>query len=113
VDLLELMVLSDLRRQGLSVGRIRLLLETLRTKFGIRLFEAIGGAGTITLLTDGQEIYARTADGEFINLLRAPDQPMLVVGDLPLLKELTARTKPSKKRKKTRSTKAARAKTGA
>jgi DNA-binding transcriptional MerR regulator len=113
VDLLELMVLSDLRRHGLSVGRIRLLLETLRTKFGIRLFEAIGGAGTITLLTDGQEIYARTADGEFINLLRAPDQPMLVVGDLPLLKELTARTKPSKKRKKTRSTKAARPKTGA
>jgi DNA-binding transcriptional MerR regulator len=112
VDLLELMVLSDLRRQGLSVGRIRLLLDTLRTKFGIRLFEAIGGAGTITLLTDGQEIYARTADGEFINLLRAPDQPMLVVGDLPLLKELTARTKPSKKRKKTASTKPARPKKG-
>ena len=111
VDLLELMVLSDLRRQGLSIGRIRLLLETLRTKFGIRLFEAIGGAGTITLLTDGREIYARTADGEFINLLRAPDQPMLVVGDLPLLKELTARTKPSKKRKTAKSTKAARPKT--
>jgi len=35
-----------------------------------------------TLLTDGQEIYARTAEGEFINVLRAPDQPMLVVGDL-------------------------------
>jgi len=104
-------VLSDLRRQGLSVGRIRLLLETLRTKFGIRLFEAIGGAGTITLLTDGREIYARTAEGEFINLLRAPDQPMLVVGDLPLLKELTARTKPSKKRKKAKSTKTARPKT--
>jgi DNA-binding transcriptional MerR regulator len=112
VDLLELMVLSDLRRQGLSVGRIRLLLDTLRTKFGIRLFEAIGGAGTITLLTDGREIYARTADGEFINLLRAPDQPMLVVGDLPLLKELTARTKSSKKRKKTASTKPARPKKG-
>lgn len=112
VDLLELMVLSDLRRQGLSVGRIRLLLETLRTKFGIRLFEAIGGAGTITLLTDGREIYARTADGGFINLLRAPDQPMLVVGDLPLLKELTARTKPSKKRKKAKSTKTARPKMG-
>jgi len=112
VDLLELMVLSDLRHQGLSVGRIRLLLDTLRTKFGIRLFEAIGGAGTITLLTDGREIYARTADGEFINLLRAPDQPMLVVGDLPLLKELTARTKSSKKRKKTASTKPARPKKG-
>ena len=59
VDLLELMVLSDLRRQGLSIGRIRLLLETLRTKFGIRLFEAIGGAGTITLPTAGRSTRAR------------------------------------------------------
>ena len=98
VDLLELLVLADLRRQGLSVGRIRLLLETLRNRFGIRLFDAIGGAGTLTLLTDGQEIYARTADGEFINLLRAPDQPLLVIGsDLPM-RELTANTK--KRRKK-------------
>jgi len=100
VDLLELIVLADLRRQGLSVGRIRLLLETLRDKFGIRLFEAIGGAGRITLLTDGEEIYARTAKGEFINVLRAPDQPMLVVGDLPVLKELTAKTRATKKKGK-------------
>jgi DNA-binding transcriptional MerR regulator len=99
VDLLELMVLADLRRQGLSIARIRLLLETLRDKFGIRLFDAIGGAGTITLLTDGKEIYARMADGEFVNLLRAPDQPLLVVGDGLPLRELTARTKPQKKKK--------------
>jgi DNA-binding transcriptional MerR regulator len=100
VDLLELMLLADLRRQGLSVARIRLLLQTLRDRFGIRLFDAIGGAGSMTLLTDGQEIYARTADGEFINLLRAPDQPLLVVGsDLPL-RELTAKTKQSRGKKR-------------
>ena len=98
VDLLELMVLADLRRQGFSVSRIRLLLDTLRTRFGIRLFDAVGGAGSLTLLTDGKEIYARTADGEFVNLLRSPDQPMLVVGsDLPM-RELTANTR--RKRKK-------------
>jgi DNA-binding transcriptional MerR regulator len=100
VDLLELIVLADLRRQGLSVGRIRLLLQTLREKFGIRLFEAIGGAGAITLLTDGKEIFARTAGGEFVNVLRAPDQPLLVVGDVPLLKELTAKTRTTKRKKK-------------
>ncbi len=100
VDLLELMVLADLRRQGLSVSRIRLLLETLREKFGIRLFEAIGGTGSVTLLTDGREVFARTATGEFVNLLRAPDQPMLVVGDIPMLKALTARTRPLRKKKK-------------
>ena len=100
VDLLELMVLADLRRHGLSVARIRLLLDTLREKFGIRLFDAIGGAGAITLLTDGTEIYARLADGEFVNVLRAPDQPLLVVGDGLPLRQLTARTKPQNKHKK-------------
>jgi DNA-binding transcriptional MerR regulator len=100
VDLLELMVLADLRRQGLSVGRIRLLLDTLRRRFGIRLFDAIGGAGTITLLTDGRDIFARTASGDLINVLRDPDQPLLVVGsDLPL-REITAKTRSRGKRKK-------------
>jgi len=100
VDLLELIVLADLRRQGLSVGQIRLLLDTLRDKFGIRLFEAIGGAGSITLFTDGKDVFARTAKGEFINILRAPDQPLLVIGDAPVLRELTARTRTSKRKKK-------------
>ena len=40
------------------------------------------------LLTDGREIYARTARGEFYNLLKAPGQPLLVVGNDSLLKEL-------------------------
>jgi DNA-binding transcriptional MerR regulator len=100
VDLLELMVLADLRRQGLSVPRIRLLLDTLRERFGIRLFDAIGGAGSLTLLTDGQEIYARTSQGDFINLLRAPDQPLLVVGSGLPLRELTANTRGKRKKKK-------------
>jgi DNA-binding transcriptional MerR regulator len=93
VDLLELMVLADLRRHGLSVGRIRQLLETLRDRFGIRLFDAIGGAGPMTLMTDGREIYARTNSGEFFNVLRDPTQPLLVVGADPPLRELTARAK--------------------
>lgn len=99
VDLLELMVLADLRRQGLSVGRIRQLLETLRARFGIRLFEAIGGAGPLTLLTDGTEIYARTASGAFFNLLRDPTQPMLVIGDEPPLRELTSKARIRRRRK--------------
>ena len=90
VDLLELMVLADLRRQGLTVARIRSLLETLRSRFGARLFDAIGGAGTLTLLTDGRDVYARTARGEFYNLLRDASQPLLELGTEPGLRELTA-----------------------
>ena len=100
VDLLELMVLADLRKHGLSVGRIRLLLDTLRDRFGIRLFDAIGGSGALTLLTDGKEVYARTPTGEFFDLLRAPDQPLLVLGSNLPLRELTAKTGARKRAKK-------------
>src|SRR5262245_31169265 len=101
VDLFEIAVLADLRRNGLSVEKMRQLLETLRRRFGIRLFDAIGGGGPITLLTDGKEIYARSDKGEFFNLLRAPSQPLLVVGNEQTLRELKLRmrSKPRRKRK--------------
>ncbi len=100
IDLFELAVLADLRRSGFSVGRLRRLLETLRRRFGVRLFDAIGGGGAITLLTDGNEIYARTEAGQFFNLLRAPTQPLLAVGNQDTLKELKLRMRSKPRRKK-------------
>jgi DNA-binding transcriptional MerR regulator len=105
VDLLELMVLADLRRHGLSIPQIRQLLDTLRQRFGVRLFDAIGGAGPLTLLTDGRDVYARTATGEFFNVLKDPHQALLVVGNEPDLRALTAkarggRRKGAKKKRK-------------
>lgn len=107
VDLFELVVLADLRRSGLSLAKLRVLLDTLRRRFGIRLFDAIGGGGAITLLTDGRDIYARTEKGQFFNLLRAPTQPLLVVGDEGndegTLKELKVRIRSRPRRRKKRS----------
>ena len=101
VDLLELMVLADLRRQGLTVARIRLLLETLRSRFGVRLFDALGGAGTLTLFTDGRDVYARNARGDLFNLLRDPAQPLLMVGGERSMRELTAKAHARRRRQKT------------
>jgi DNA-binding transcriptional MerR regulator len=100
VDLFELAVLADLRRSGLSISKMRLLIDTLRRRFGVRLFDAIGGGGAITLLTDGKEIYARTDGGQFFNVLREPGQPLLVVGDEGTLKELKLRMRSKSRRKK-------------
>lgn len=101
VDLLELLVLAELRRQGLSVGQLRTLLDTLRTRFGVRLFETIGGAGPLTLMTDGRDVFARTTSGELFNLLKNPLQPLLMVGSDGDLRELSARAAKTR-RKKTR-----------
>ena len=101
VDLFELAVLAQLRRSGLSVGKLRMLLDTLRRRFGVRLFDAIGGGGAITLLTDGKDIYARAENGQFFNLLRAPSQPLLVVGNEGTLKELKLKIRGKTRKKKT------------
>jgi DNA-binding transcriptional MerR regulator len=104
VDLLELLVLAELRRQGISVGQLRRLLQTLRTQFGVRLFETIGGGGPLTLLTDGRGVFGRSADGDVYNLLRDPLQPLLMIADVDALRELSARTtKPKRKKSPPRS----------
>ena len=84
LDVLELQVLADLRRRGFSIPRLRRLLATLRDVFGIRLYEAIGEGGPLTLFIGGDQLFAKAADGRFFNLDR-PAQALLVVGqDLPL-----------------------------
>jgi DNA-binding transcriptional MerR regulator len=100
VDLFELLVLADLRRRGFSVQQLHLILEALKSRFSMRLFDATGGGGAVQLLTDGNDIYARTEGGEFYNLLKAPSQPLLVIGNEGLLKELRGKVRDRKRKSK-------------
>jgi DNA-binding transcriptional MerR regulator len=108
IDLFELLVLADLRRRGFSVYQLHTILQILKDQFATRLFDATGGGGPVQLLTDGTEVYARTAGGDFYNLLKMPTQPLLVLGNEGLLKELSATLRQRRpKRKKTRAPAAA------
>src|SRR5437016_3042366 len=60
IELFELLVLADLRRRGFTVHQLREIVRILDEQFGHRLFDATGGGGSVQLLTDGAEIYART-----------------------------------------------------
>jgi DNA-binding transcriptional MerR regulator len=90
MDVLELQVLADLRRRGFSVLRLRRLLATLRDVFGVRLYEAIGDGGPMTLFIGGDQVYARAHDGRLFNLER-PSQPLLMVGEELPMRPLVAR----------------------
>lgn len=100
IELFELLVLADLREQGLSIPQLHGVVATLKDQFGVRLFDATGGGRGVQLLTDGRELYARTPRGEFFNMMRTPAQPLLVVGDEGLLKELSGKLKPRRKKRK-------------
>src|SRR5882672_5897521 len=98
IELFELLVLADLRRRGFTIHQLHQILRILREQFGQRLFEATGGGGSVQLLTDGRDIYARTAGGSFFNLLKTPTQPLLVVGDEGLLKQLSGKVRRTKRK---------------
>jgi len=100
IELLELMVLADLRRKGFTVSRIRKLLHVLKTRFKTRLYDAIEGGGSITLFIDGENIYARTESGELFNLLDDAAQPLLMLGEDIKLRQLIARERPARRRAK-------------
>jgi len=90
LDVLELQVLADLRRRGFSIPRLRRLLSTLRDVFDVRLYEAIGDDGPMTLFIGGDQLYARTHDGRLYNLDQ-PTQPLLMVGEEVSMRPLAAR----------------------
>jgi DNA-binding transcriptional MerR regulator len=97
IELLELMVLADLRRRGFTVARLRRLMRVLQSRFKVRLYEAIEGGGPLTLFIDGDTIYGRTRGGELFNVLERPEEPLLVVGEGVRLRELTVREPPRRK----------------
>ncbi len=99
IELFELLVLADLRRRGFSIPQLHAIIRALKEQFGVRLFDATGGGGSLQLLTDGREIYARTSLGKFFNLLQSPGQAMLVVGNEGLLKELSGRIRPRRRKR--------------
>jgi hypothetical protein len=99
IEMFELLVLADLRRRGFSVQQLHHRAPAER-EIRQRLFDATGGGGSVQLLTDGRDIYARTASGAFFNLLRAPSQPLLVIGNDDKLRQLTGRVRPRSRAKR-------------
>lgn len=95
VEVLELQVLADLRRRGFTAQNIRMLLDTLRARFGIRLYDAVEGR-TLRLFTDNRDVIARTATGQCFSLVRFAGQPKLMLAEDDF-KELSARPRSRRK----------------
>lgn len=97
MDVLELQVLADLRRRGFSVPQLRRLLLALGEVFGIRLYEAIGEGGPLTLFLAGDQLYGRSEDGELVNMER-PTEPLLMVGEGLALRPVAVRERRRRKK---------------
>jgi DNA-binding transcriptional MerR regulator len=89
-NLAELAILSDLRRRGLSLQRIRKMVDLLRREFGHRLAELLSRGPGLHLLTDGESIFLCDSERGIIDLLRDTQQPLLAICIGPILERVLA-----------------------
>jgi DNA-binding transcriptional MerR regulator len=69
-------VISQLRRRGFSLQRMRKVIAFLEREFGTSLAATVRAASEYHLLTDGTDLYLRTSARQVVDLLKNSSQPM-------------------------------------
>jgi DNA-binding transcriptional MerR regulator len=69
-------VISQLRRRGFSLQRMRKVVAFLEREFGTSLAATVRAASEYHLLTDGAHLYLRTSARQVVDLLKNSSQPM-------------------------------------
>jgi DNA-binding transcriptional MerR regulator len=78
-DLVDILVIEQLRRRSISLAQVRRVLRFLRSELHARLADLVTGEHEFHLLLDGKRIYLKTDTKQIIDLLRNAKQPMLLV----------------------------------
>ena len=97
-DLTEVFVISELRRRGFPLQRVRKVIRFLEKEFGKRLAETVGGASDYHLLTDGNTIYLETSARQILDILKNARQPMLAICLSDTVRQVRAELRGNKKR---------------
>jgi DNA-binding transcriptional MerR regulator len=78
-DLVDILVIEQLRRRRISLAQVRQVLRFLRTELHARLADLVTGAREFHLLLDGKHVYLKTDSKQIVDLLRNAKQPMLLI----------------------------------
>jgi DNA-binding transcriptional MerR regulator len=78
-DLAEIAVLSELRRKGFSLQRVRKIMRFLQKELGKRLVETVTSGSEYHLLTDGRQIYLESSANQIIDILKNSRQPIMSI----------------------------------
>ena len=78
-EVVEVSLITELRRKGISLQRIRKVLKYLKKEFGARYMAAIRDGGEVHLLTDGENLYLENSHKEIVDILKNADQPLIGV----------------------------------
>ncbi len=74
---MEMAVISELRRKGFSLQGVRKVMRFLQREFGKGLGEITGRNSHVHLLTDGKRLYLETSAKQIVDILKNSSQPIL------------------------------------
>jgi DNA-binding transcriptional MerR regulator len=78
-DLLDIIVIGQLRRRNISLAQVRRVLRLLHNQLHMRLSDLVTGDREYHLLLAGKRIFLETDSQQIIELLRNSMQPMLLI----------------------------------
>jgi DNA-binding transcriptional MerR regulator len=78
-DLVDILVIEQLRQRSISLAQVRRVLHFLRKELHVQLADLVAGNHEYHLLLDGQRILLETDSAQIIDLLRNTMQPMLLI----------------------------------
>jgi DNA-binding transcriptional MerR regulator len=89
-EVIEVSVITELRRKGISLQKIRRVLRYLHKEFGKGLYDAVRNGSEMHLLTDGQNIYLEDSHRNIVDILKNARQPIISVCLSDQIQHLTA-----------------------
>ena len=78
-DLVEILVIEELRRRSISLQQVRRVLRFLRKEVHARLADLVLGRKEHHLLLDGKRVYLESDSQQIVDLMRNTNQPMLLI----------------------------------
>lgn len=91
-EVIEVALITELRRKGLSLQRIRKALKFLNDELGRKFTSPIRGEGEIYLLTDGKNLRLESSHSGIVDFLKNASQPLISVCITDLVERVASRT---------------------
>ncbi len=89
-EVVEVSLITQLRRKGISLQKIRRVLKFLKKELGKGLYESVQNGHEVHLLTDGKNIYLEDDRRRIVDILNDANQPMISVCVSDQIKRLSA-----------------------
>lgn len=88
-EVVEIGLITELRRKGISLQKIRRVLRYLQKNANQSLYETISNGSEVHLLTDGKHIYLEDNHRNIVDILKNARQPIISVCVSDQVKRLT------------------------